>query len=253
MNRLLRVASASMISIAFAACGGGGGSGGRSGNTPPISQPTPSASGQMQLSTASGYTPFGNQPVAFSCGCTSEAGSTMTDANGNYTIPLNSAAIPQGNGTYSIVPGRNYIVVAGLPNKAQSWTIVFVGSQPSRNVVLSSTSDLYTAAAALYVYNFSDGTSGQATAFDGWNINSITSWVNVLKSGNPTSTEMRLIADIKGAQVNGASLYPSPPGWQSSVVANQTIAKDLAAVHADPASSHPTPCPNGVCEGAPTP
>ncbi len=244
----------SCIAFALAGCGGGGGgpAGPGGGINPPVSSPTPGATGQMQIATsAGGYANFGLQPVAFSCGCSSQAGSATTDASGNYSIPLSSTAIPQGSGTYAIVAGRNYVIIAGAPTAAQSWTMTFIGSQPSHNVALNASSDIYTAAATLYVYNFSENTN-LATAFDSWNINTVRVWMNTLESA-PTSSEQKLLTDIKLAQMNQLSLYPSAPGWQPSAQRNHAIAVDLAGVQNDPKSTHPTPCPSGVCAGAPSP
>src|SRR5579872_1833450 len=259
----------------IAACGGGGGGGGGGtfpGPSPhpspsvapsssPSVSPSPSASpvltGTMQIATGGTtgtgftYTAAGNAQVVFSCGCTAQAGTANADVAGNYTLVANSTPTPGiPNPTYTIVPGRNYIVVAQSAN-GQAWTMQFAGAVPAHNLSLSGAnpSDVYTAAASLYVYQNSN--TG-AFAFDEWNFNTVMAWLATLH-GSPNAQETALLNDIATQSGLHRSLFPSAPTWNPTQSVNGTIQADLAAVKASADATKPTPCPGGACTGTPTP
>ncbi|MBV9269605.1 MAG: hypothetical protein JO165_00820 [Candidatus Eremiobacteraeota bacterium] len=266
LNSTIAVAA---LAAALAACGGGGGGGGNtipsptqnptgSPTTAPTTTPTTapaSATGQLTVLGAA----MSNAKVVFTCGCSPQAGTVTADANGNYTLPPSVTAVPASpSPTYTAVPGRNYLVVgASTTTKAESWTMLFYGSTPAHNVYLTTgnVSDEFTAAASLYVYYNSQNASDQS--FDGWNFNSIASFANELRTTtNPK--EQQLINDIKTAQQNNVSLFPSPngsvPAWDPhGMPANPTIKADITALSGD--SAAPTPCPGGQsgCTGTPSP
>jgi hypothetical protein len=204
------------------------------------------------------YAPAANAAVVFSCGCSPQAGSGNTDGAGYFVLPQTSNATPSG--TYTIVPGRNYVIIATTGSKAEAWTLEFAGSQPARDLVLNSSapstasgaSDVYTAAATLYVYFASPG--GSATAYDGWNFNTVEAWTAQLRNA-PNAAETTLLRDIMQAQQSGATLYPIKPPWNASQTTNPTLYSDLQAVQSSGDSALPTPCPGGEsgCTGTPSP
>ncbi len=266
-NKTFLALSALGATAIIAACGGGG----SSTPPPPGSSPTPAASpelvgtlnvvnGGSSYTTAS-YVPAGTVGVDFSCGCAPVAGSGTTDGSGNFTLVQSSTPVPQPNPPYTIVAGRNYLEVGSPTSGTQAWTMVFAGSIPSHdqylnpgNQLTSAASDVYSAAVALYVFQFSNGGS---VAYDDWNFNQLVTWYNTLRNGSPTLAEQKLLGDIFSESIAHHVLWPSAPAWRS-VSTNGTIAGDLGAVHtggtaAD--STLPTMCPGGQagCTNTPTP
>ena len=255
----------------LAACGGGGGS---SVNPPPPpgSSPTPAASPEIvgTLNVVSGgttyqtvsYAPAGTAGVDFSCGCTAVAGSGTTDGSGNFTLIQSSTPVPQPNPMYTIVPTRNYLEVGSPTNGPQAWTMIFAGSIPSHdqylnpgNQLVSAPSDVFSAAVALYIFQFS---SSSSTAYDDYNFNQLVKWYNKLKNGTPTAHEVTLLNHIVTESTAGHVLWPVAPGWRPSQSTNATIHTDLSNVHADGTVADPqlpTPCPGGAggCTGTPSP
>jgi hypothetical protein len=249
----------------LAACSGGGGGGtinpGGGGGPTPVPSPTAGLNGGVQVATggtfASGFTyaAAGNTTLVFSCGCTAQAGTTTTDSSGQFTLVQNSQATPAApNPTYTIVPGRNYILIAETTGGPEAWTTQFAGKNPNRNHTLnsSSPSDVFTAAVSLYVFANSTAT---ATAFDDWNFNSLVAYYNHL-TASPNTQETKLLNDIAAQSALNKPLFPSKPGWDSSQTTNATISADLASVKTSGAPV-PTPCPTSGggsnCTGAPTP
>jgi hypothetical protein len=257
-----------LSALALAACGGGS-SGGPDPVINPTATPTSKATATptptpTPISGATGVmsvngSPLANAKVAFSCGCSSSGGTATTDASGNYTITQGSPQIPPP-GTYTIVPGRNYMIVAaGSPGETEAWTMMFLGSIPAHNVYLTSanTTDAYTAAAALYIF-YSATSLSDPLAYDHWNMNTIISWENTLRaSGGNNAAEKQLLADIVSAQQSGSSLFPAIPVWDPDsnppFQANATIAGDLKAVQSSGDKALPTPCPSTGCTGTPQP
>ncbi|PZR63776.1 MAG: hypothetical protein DLM53_03180 [Candidatus Eremiobacter antarcticus] len=246
-----------------AACGGGGGGGGGGTfNSPPTPTPTSTSAlqGTMQVITSgtnpsdATYVPASNGTVVFTCGCTSQAGTGSTDASGNFSLLPNSVATPAApNPTYTTVPGRNYLIVArstaGGANTKEAWTMEFLGSVPARNHYLENpaSSDAYTAAAALYVFD----NSSSGTLFDNWDFNSIAAWVTHLHNA-PTTSENTLLNHIVTETAAGHSLYPSAPNWNSAQTPNNVIKTDLTAVRVSGASL-PVNCGHSPCGAQPTP
>ena len=249
--------------VIAAACGGGSGSAinnpGGGGNPTPTPAPTSALPGTLNLVTggaypAQTYGPAGTVSVDFSCGCTSVAGSATTDGAGNFTLVAVSTPVPAPNPMYTIVPGRNYLIVGNPTAGSQAWTVEFAGKIPSHNVYLNAAnqSDVYTVAVGLYVFNYS---SGGSVAFDGWNFNQLLAWYNQLKS-SPTTAEKALLSDIVTQSEAASILWPKAPTWRPTLSPiNSTIKSDLATVHANspPDPQLPTPCPGGACTGTPTP
>lgn len=255
----------------LAACGGGGGGGtvtpptggGGGGGPKPTPTPVPTASpGGTGMASVLGN-PLANAKVVFTCGCSSQAGTATTDASGNFALPASSNAVPAApNPSYTLVSGRNYLVVAADTSAhREAWTMLFLGNTPSTNVYMGSgaanTTDEFTAAASLYVFVNSPNNSD--TSFDDWNFNTIAAWANALRSGKShTAAETKLISDIKAAQTAGTTLFPFAPGWDpEGNMTNATIRGDLAAITPASDPAVPTPCPvsNGTpsCTGAPSP
>jgi hypothetical protein len=207
--------------------------------------------------------PLANAAVVFTCGCSAQAGEAQTDANGNFVIHATATAIPaQPEPTYTVVPGRNYVVAGFASNGGQAWTMLFMGNSPATNLNLSLTpaigADGATAAAALYVYYMAQNGSDQS--FDLWNYNTISTWTQHLRGGTGLSAnEAALLADTASAEQTSSSLYPDVPSWnpQPSAGVNARIRTDILAVHIDGMAVDPllpTPCPNaGGCTGTPTP
>lgn len=259
-RRILLTASLLLIlSGAVAACTGGG-----STTNPPPNNPSPSPSPGLAgtLDVVNGGTDRTNVTygaanavsVDFSCGCTHVAGSSITDASGNFTLVAQSTPVPTPNPTYTIVPGRNYLVVGNSTAAPQAWTVQFAGKSPGRDKFLNAgnQSDIYTAAVALYVFKYSTGAD---TAFDNWNFNALLAWYNHLKT-SPTAADATLLNDIVTQSTGGAMLWPVAPTWRPGLnPLNATINADLATVHNNtpPDPTLPTPCPNSGCTGTPTP
>lgn len=249
---------------AITACGGGGGSasggtgGTGGGGTPPTQAPVPlSASGNLQVQGA----PLGNGFVVYSCGCSAQAGSVTTDTVGHFIMPAAAAATPSvPQPTYTLGPDRNYIVVgsrSGAPGAStEAWTMEFVAQHLLNNLALntSNTSDVYTAAGALYVFYFTQPNGNGELAYDQWNFNQVATWVNNLKT-TPSLPESTLINDINASQLANKSLFPSAPTWNKTQITNSKIAADLTLVKNQvPADAAlPTPCPASGCTGTPTP
>ncbi|HUZ49160.1 MAG TPA: hypothetical protein VMW12_05385 [Candidatus Dormibacteraeota bacterium] len=256
----------------LAACGGGGGSGSGSGSTGtptqvvPVQTPQPNPAAILaQVNGPTGPETLALDSVVFSCGCqpdagqTALAGQTSTDANGMIALPSSSSGIPSG--TYSLVGGRNYLIVTSGFN-TESWTMEHVGTVPANNLTLSAGpgagTDPAQAAAALYVFRFSDATPPANLAYDDWNFSTIASWVARMRSGPVSAAESTLLTDISASQAAGKSLYPMAPPWNRNLPTNPnagTINTDLANVQQSAATepSLPTPCPSGGCTGTPTP
>ena len=280
-NIAVSIALAGMVAAALVAgCGGGGGgyvaTPGGGGHPSPSPSPGPSAGIEGQLNVTTGGTYPGpwttsaaaNDTVIFTCGCSNQAGTTTTDASGNFAVVSPASPTPASpNPTYTIVPTRNYLVIAEPPATLagpQAWTMIFAGSDPSRDLALgdagavaasSGMSDVYTTAAALYVYKFSTQASNRA--FDAWNFNTVQSWVQALVT-SPTALDTTLLNDIASQSGGGHSLFPSMPGWNSAQPLNAgKINQDLRAIHdqSPPDPAVPTPCPGGEgnCTGTPTP
>jgi hypothetical protein len=207
-----------------------------------------------------------NATVAFTCGCSAQAGETTTNAGGNYTITPTATAIPAApNPTYTAVPGRNYLIIGYALTGTQVWTMEFLGNSPATNLNLSSSptnlqdniTDTADTAAALYIFYESQNDSDQS--FDLWNFNTIDAWAQKLRGGSGSPNETKLLSDITASQGAGKSLYPTIPVWnpQTGASTNATILADLQAIHTDGTMvdpALPTPCPAaGACTGAPTP
>ncbi len=202
-------------------------------------------------------------PVVFSCGCqpdsgqTALAGQTFSDANGSITLPSSGTGMPSG--TYTLVGGRNYLIVtSGFGT--ESWTMEHVGTVPANNITLNAPvagagTDPAQAAAALYVFQFSDATPPANLAYDDWNFSTIASWVTRMRSGTVSNAEAKLLSDITAYQAAGKSLYPLAPPWNRSLVNPNAgpIANDLSNVQKTAGADVPTPCPSGGCTGTPTP
>jgi len=255
--------AASIVAACSGGSTGGGGGGGGGGGATPTPAATAALNGTMQIATSgtnpgnAGYAPAAGDQVVFSCGCTSQAGTTNASGTGAFTLVQNSPATPAApNPTYTIVPGRNYVIIAQGPG-SQAWAIQFAGKVPSHNLYLngSTPSDAYTAAVSLYV--FENSTNGSATAFDDWNFFNLQAWYGVLKT-SPNAAETKLLNDIVTQSVAAQPLFPSHPGWNSSQPTNATILADLNSVKTSGDPAIPTPCPvdgsgNALCTGAPSP
>lgn len=250
----------------LAGCGGGG-SGSGSSVTPaqvvPVQTPQPNPAAILaQVNGPNGPTTLALDPAVFSCGCqpdsgqTALAGQTFSDASGMVTLPSSGTGIPSG--TYSLVGGRNYLIVtSGLGT--ESWTMEHVGTVPANNITLSAApgagTDQAQAAAALYVFQFSDATPPANLAYDDWNFSTIANWVARMRSGTVSAAESKLLTDIRAYQAAGKSLYPLAPPWNRNVVNPNAgpIANDLTNVQKSAGPDVPTPCPSGGCTGTPTP
>jgi hypothetical protein len=208
-----------------------------------------------------------NATVAYTCGCSAQAGETTTNASGSYTINATATAIPaQPVPTYTAVPGRNYMIIGYASSGTQTWTMEFLGNSPATNLNLSSapsnltanTTDTAGTAAALYIYYESQNDSDQS--FDLWNFNTISGWAQKLRAGSGLSAhETQFLSDINASQSANKSLYPTVPVWnpQAGATANGTLLTDIKAINSDGMAvdpALPTPCPAaGACTGAPTP
>lgn len=261
-STIITTIGALITTALIAACGGGGGGGGTMNPPPPTNSPTPAASpgltGTMQVATGGTvgsftYGPAANATVVFSCGCSAQAGTATADGSGAFTLVANSTPTPSApDPIYTIVPSRNYIVVATTGSGAEGWTTQLAGNNPTRNHYLDgNTSDVYTAAVSLYVFNNSP--SG-TTAFDDWNFNALSTWLTALKM-TPNSAETTLLNDIAARSATNKTLYPGAPSWNPSQTTSTTIKNDLVAVKTSGDAAIPTPCPGGQngCTGTPTP
>ncbi len=155
-NTTISAIGALMVTALIAACGGGGGG---ALNPPPTSTPKPAQrllSAQRRL-RARAYRqhaggdrwnrwfvyvrPCGNATIVFSCGCSTQAGTATADGTGTFTLVANSTPTPSApNPTYTIVPGRNYIVVATTAGGAEAWTTQFAGNKP--DVAISTSTQM---------------------------------------------------------------------------------------------------------------
>jgi hypothetical protein len=287
------VGVAALATALIAGCGGGGGSayggppaiGGNpspsasashapSPSPSPSPSPTPQLLGTLNTFSSGTYPTYtgaaaASMSVVFSCGCTGQAGTGATNAGGSFTIATTSTATPAApSPTYTIVPSRNYLVVAEPANGKgpQAWQLEFAGKTTAANLALSGSSatgvpasssqnDVFAEAGALYVYFNS---SQSATAFDDWNFLSVAAWVNNLPTG-ANAQEQQLLNDIAAAGAAGKSLFPAAPGWNSGQPINSTIATDLTNVKTSHDALLPTPCPQASggggaeCTGTPTP
>jgi len=264
-NQLVALMGALGTATIIAACGGGGGGGGTlpppNPSPSPSLLPSPAASPQLSgsLQVASGgnvspgpftYSPAGGATVVFSCGCSTQAGTSTADGSGNFTLVVNSTPTPSvPNPTYTIVPGRNYLIVGSVSGVGEAWNLEFAGAIPAHNLALSTPSDVYSAAAALYVY--ANSPSG-VTAFDEWNFNAVAAWLTQLHNA-PNAQEMKLLNDIAAQSAAHNTLFPAAPSWNPAQPVNATIAGDLVAVKSSADAIKPTPCPSGACTGTPSP
>ena len=266
------VATAVVMAAAIAGCGGGGGTsvlpghgGGGNPSPTPNASPTPVLMGNMNVALHGSYpsqtsAPLANAFTEFSCGCTTVAGTGTTDGSGNFTLATVSTPEPNPSPMYTMVPGRNYIVVstnggnAGGPNNAtEAWTIMYAGNQTSHNHYLgagnSNSSDVFTAAVALYVYwNSVFGVNNSNPAFDHWNFNDLAALYTHFSSqsappAGPNAQEIQLFTDIVAQQEAPAALYPSKPGWNHNQIINNTIRTDLTHVMSSGDTALPSPCP----------
>ena len=242
----------------FAACSGGGVCGGCGLPNPLPTLVAAGLNGSVQYVTGGSFgTGFtysaaaAGDRVVFSCGCSAQAGAASTVANGSLVIVQSSTATPSAPAPeYTIVPGRNYLVVAQGP-ASQAWTMQFAGRLPSHNLFLgaSGANDVFTAAVSLYVYLNADTTS---TAFDDWNFNALAGWYGHLQK-SPNVQETALLNDIAAQSAAGQPLYPAAPSWDPSQPTNPLITADIAAVKASADAYLPTPCPGQMCTGTPNP
>ena len=272
------VVSALLAAAAIAGCGGGGGGYSAAAPPPPGPTPTPTPTqtpllqGNMTETVGGVYPNYTTAPAAtmnvvFSCGCSAQAGIGTTDASGNFTVQSPATATPAvPSPTYTIVPGRNYMVIAEPPSLAgpQAWTMLFAKIVPANDLALNSnsatpapwsstSSDVYTAAAALYVFFKSPGGSG--TAFDAWNINTINGFAHNLRVA-PNGAETTLLNDIASRGSLSKSLFPAAPSWNSTQPISGLINTDLGNVSTSGDPTLPTPCPGNVqqnCTGTPSP
>jgi hypothetical protein len=271
------------LTALLAACGGGGGgsTGGGGGIVPPGATPTPTPGATATppgatptpLPTATpaptptpvfngtasiGASALANATVAFTCGCSGQAGRTTTNGSGAYSFTGTATPVPLApNPTYTTVPGRNYLIVAYNPaNHAQSWTMGFLGKTPATTLSLAPSNGMDAPATAAALYVFANSPSSGNEVFDAWNYTSIATYANKLRTGPTTAAETKLMNDIVTQQNAGNSLYTTIPSWNpdSGATTNATIAADLNAVKTSN-SGVPTPCPGGAgsCTGTPTP
>jgi len=257
-----------ILAAVIAGCGGGstsavGPPGGGGGNPSPTPAPsiTPVLTGALNVAISGSYPSqvdgaAANASVDFTCGCTGQAGTGTADSGGNFNLLTTSTPVPASpNPTYTIVPGRNYVVIGtaamGTNQKVQAYTMVFAGNDTSRNQYLIpgvNASDPITAAVTLYVMAKSAGTP---LAFDDWNLFTLQTFYTHLQTA-PTTQETQLLTDIVAQQELGNTMYPAKPRWRPNKIKNTVIANDLAAINntTDPGNV-PTPCPTPA-PGQPT-
>lgn len=251
------------LAATLAACGGGGGS---SSSTPPVTggssvpSTSPSTAPSSVPTTAPALagsaailgTPVANGTVVYSCGCTAQAGTTATAANGTYTIAPSATAIPASpSPTYTTVPGRNYVQIVSAGSGAQTWTMNFLGNSAGTTRGLNTgATDEFSTAVALYAYYFANTSNNSDLSFDLWNFPSLATFYNTLKT-SPNGAESTLISDIRAAQGASRSLYPVAPQWQPSISSNGTIASDLVAVKASGDATLPKQCASSADSSCP--
>ena len=246
------------LAALIAGCGGGGstavgppGGGGHPSPTPAPSI-TPVLTGNLNVAIGGSWpnpTPgaAANAEVDFTCGCNGQAGTGTSDSSGDFNLLTTSTPVPASpNPTYTIVPGRNYVVIGtsnlGTGGNAQAYTMVFAGNDTTRNQYLVpgvNASDTLTAAVSLYVMAKSAGTP---LAFDDWNFDTLQAFYTKMQS-NPTAQETQLLTDIVAQQEAGKTMYPAKPRWRPNRLKNAIIAADLANINANTDPSVPTPCP----------
>jgi|SRR5579872_132568 len=252
---------AAAICALITACTGGGGGGGTIApppTNPPGPSPSPMLPGTMQVATggtfgAYTYAAANGAQIVFSCGCSAQAGTSTADSSGNFSLVANSTPTPSApDPTYTIVPGRNYIIVATTAGGAEGWTTQFAGRTSATNKYLNAgnTSDVASAAVSLYVYNNSPQGS---VAFDDWNFNTLLNWYGTLTTGSPNAAELKLLNDIAAQSAANKTLFPGAPSWDPGHAKNLTISNDLASVKTSVDPTIPTPCPGNTCTGTPTP
>ncbi len=279
MNKAL-VLVAIANGLVVAACNGGsdgGGSGGSSGGggssgssgaqgggvvptLAPTNAPTstPGATGTMTI----GGGPMANATVAFTCGCTQEAGEVSADASGAYAITV-PATLFGGGGQYT-PPGHNLMVIGYGSGHAQTYSMEFLGNSPSHDLNLDgnasgNVANEFTTAAALYVYyetvQYYAAHPSNDNTYDIWNFNNIASFKQSLaSSGGNNAAEKTLIKDVLAAQGAQASLYPEVPSWDktSGDTVNAQIVSDLKAVASSGDPALPQICGTS-CTATPTP
>lgn len=261
-TRIALFTSMFALTAALIACGGGGGGGGGNpggGGPPPTNPPTnPPAGASGSVTIPGTSTALANASIVYTCGCSAQAGETTADSNGNFTLSATATATPNSpNPTYTMQPGRNYIVIgANATTHQEAWTIFFLGNTPSHNVYSgsggASTTDTATAAAALYV--FAKSPNNNDKSFDDWNYNAISAWITDLRN-SPTASDTKLMTDINSAETSGKPLYTSVPSWDNDPGStNATINADISAL-SDANAPTPCPAPGGqpACTGTPTP
>ena len=202
-------------------------------------------------------TPAKHAEVDITCGCSPVAGTGFTDSTGNYDMLSLSTPVPTPNPQYTIVPGRNYMVIGTQTqtgDKGQEWNMIFAGNSPLTNQFLpggtDSQADTITAAVALWVYG--NSSVGGPVAFDDWNFFTLQAFYQHLLT-SPTSQETQLMSDIVTEQIAKVSMYPFKPPWRPNRIKNQTIQTDVANINASTDPSVPTPCPTSGCTNTPTP
>jgi hypothetical protein len=214
------------------------------------------------------YSAAANITAVFSCGCFPQAGIASTDATGHFSATSPATATP-GPAPYVMVPTRDYIVIAEPASGSgpQGWTLFFAGNSPGTTLGLgdtgsmlasASTSDVYTTAAALYVYKKSSqcGQTTCGTAFDDWNFNAVQAWVTHLHAGPINFAETTLLNDIASQSATSQSLFTKAPSWNPGQPLNSGVmSTDINAVAGSNDTTIPTPCPGGPsgCTGTPTP
>jgi hypothetical protein len=265
-TRIALFASLCALTATLIACGGGGGSGGGGnpggGGPPPTNPPTNPPAGASGNVSVSGSA-LANASVVYSCGCSKQAGETTTDGSGNFTLSATATATPNSpSPTYTMVPGRNYLVIgANSSTHQEGWNVLFLGNMPSHNVYMgpsgADNNDTATAAAALYI--FVKSANNGEVAFDDWNFTAIQGWATELRNGaGLTAQEQKLMTDINAAEAAGKPLYPSIPSWDNDPAAvNGTILNDVNAISPASDPNIPTPCPvsggSYLCTGTPSP
>lgn len=276
-SRFSPLAGAAFLALTalLAACGGGGGGGGTPGggggggvpptNPPPTATPTPTATPFSTGQMTTGAGPLANATVAFTCGCTQQAGQVSADANGAYNIAVPAAMFGGGAGSYT-PPGHNLMVIGYAPggSHVQSWTMEFYANAPANDQNLdgaagSNVSDKYTTATALYVYYqtiqyyAAHPPANNDNTYDVWNFNDI----KALKAHfvtAPTQADTNLLNGITSAQASNTSLYPAVPSWDhtSGDTQNNTIVNLIKAMITADGATLPQPC-GASCTGTPSP
>jgi hypothetical protein len=238
------------------------------------STPAPTASPAITTSASIGGAAIANGIVVYSCGCSNQAGTTTTDAAGNFTLSPTATAIPASpSPTYTMVPGRNYVIVAKAQSStasyasgAEAWTVAFLGTTPSHNLGLGPSGalsmDKYATAAALYAFYVAPLTGNKDLSMNQFNFNALLAWANYLRTSSSLSApEQKLLSDIDSAQATGNTLFPRMPYWYPGTPlppTNSAVVSDLQQIQLASGNTSdpiPTPCPGGVgsCTGTPSP